>query len=317
MQRLTSLALGAALLAASTVGANAQQFPSRAVRLLVPWAAGGDTDNVFRPLAPLLQKHIGQPVVITNVPGGYGTTGAREARSAPPDGYTVFAAHDYIHVTYYSGIADVKYSDFEPICLLAATPSVLTASAKTPFTTWAEFIEDAKKRPGQITAGVTPSSTSQVFLAMVEKAAGIKLRHVSYDSVAPRMTAVLGGHIELTDASLTQRSKVEVGQLRFLAIAAEKRSFETPAVPTLQELGIDIVHETVRGLMVPRGTPSDVKATLGDACQKAVVEPAYADAMKKQGGRVAYLNAVEYQALLDKNDAANKAVIAELGLIKK
>ena len=117
--------------------------------MIVPWAAGGDTDNIFRPFAPLLQKHIGQPIVIANVGGASGTVGAREAKGSPADGYTLYAVHDYIHLTYYAGIADVKYTDFEPICLLAATPSVLTSSPKTPWKTFQEFVADAKKRPGR------------------------------------------------------------------------------------------------------------------------------------------------------------------------
>src|SRR5438552_13805916 len=121
-------------------------YPERPIKMIVPWAAGGDTDNIFRPFAPLLQRHIGQPVVIANVVGASGTVGAREARGAPPDGYTLYAVHDYIHLVHYAGVTDVKYTDFEPICLLSATPSVLTASPKTPWKSWAELVDDARKR---------------------------------------------------------------------------------------------------------------------------------------------------------------------------
>ena len=87
----------------------------------MPWAAGGDTDNIFRPFAPLLQKQLGQPVVIANVGGASGTKGAKEAKDSPADGYTLYAVHDYIHSTYYAGVADVQYTDFEPICLISST----------------------------------------------------------------------------------------------------------------------------------------------------------------------------------------------------
>src|SRR5918996_1054615 len=123
-------------------GGAAAEYPDRPIKMIVPWAAGGDTDNIFRPLAPLLQKHLGQPVVIANVSGASGTVGAREAKGSPPDGYTVYAVHDYIHLVHYAGVTDVKYSDFEPICLLSATPSVLTASPKTPWKSWAELADD-------------------------------------------------------------------------------------------------------------------------------------------------------------------------------
>jgi tripartite-type tricarboxylate transporter receptor subunit TctC len=285
--------------------------------MIVPWAAGGDTDNIFRPFAPLLQKHIGQTVVIANVGGASGTVGAREAKGAAADGYTLFAVHDFIHLTYYAGIADVKYTDFEPICLLAATPSVLTSSPKTPWKDWQEFVADAKKRPGEISVGATLGSTSHIFPAMIEKAAGLKLKYVSYDGLAPRMNAILGGHIDLTDSNLTQKGKVDAGQLKFLGIASEKRDAEMPNVPTLKELGINIVYEVVRGLLVPKGTPEPVRAKLGEACAKAAAEPEFAASMKLQGTRVAYLNAKDYGAFLDKIDGENKAVMADLGLMKK
>src|SRR5687768_13059825 len=97
-------------------------YPDRPVKMVVPWAAGGDTDNIFRPFAPLLQKSLGQTVVIANVGGASGTKGAKESKDSPADGYTIFAAHEFIHLTYYTGVADVQYSDFEPVCLITSTP---------------------------------------------------------------------------------------------------------------------------------------------------------------------------------------------------
>jgi tripartite-type tricarboxylate transporter receptor subunit TctC len=125
----------------------AQAYPDRPIKLIVPWAAGGDTDNIFRPFAPGLQKHLGQPVVIANVGGASGMKGAKEAKDAPADGYTLYAVHDYIHSAYYTGVGDVKYTDFEPICMISATPSVLTSSAKTAWKDWAGMLADAKARP--------------------------------------------------------------------------------------------------------------------------------------------------------------------------
>ena len=317
MKRLT-FAVAATLLAAGMAApADAQQYPERPVKMIVPWAAGGDTDNIFRPLAQHLQKHLGQTVVVANVTGASGTVGARESKASPADGYTVYAMHDYIHLVHYSGLTDVKYTDFEPICLVSATPSVLTASPKTPWKTWQELYDDAKKRPGLITVGATLSSTSHIFPASVEKAAGIKFKYVSYEGLAPRMNAILGGHIDLTDANLTQKSKVEAGQLRFLAIATEKRDPDIPEVPTLKELGFNIVYEVARGIVVPKGTPAAVRAKLVDACRKATSEPEFAKSMKLQGTRVAFLDDKEYAAFLDKIDGENKAIMADLGLMKK
>src|SRR5262245_17829386 len=272
MKRLL-VALVAALGAFGTAFA---EYPERPIKLVVPWAAGGDTDNIFRPFAPLLEKQLGQTVVIANVGGASGTRGAKEAKESPADGYTIYAVHDYIHSTYYAGIADVQYTDFEPICLIASTPSVLTASPKTPWKDLKELLADAKQRPGEITVGATLASTSHFFPALIEKSAGVKFKYVSYEGLAPRMNAILGGHIDLTDSNLTQKGKVEAGQLKFLAIATEKRNPEMPNVPTLKELGVNVVYDVNRGIMVPKGTPGDVIAKLQSACAAAAKEPAYA-----------------------------------------
>lgn len=311
--RLVALGLAASLTAAPAFAA----YPDRPVKLIVPWAAGGDTDNIFRPFAPLLQKQLGQTVVIANVGGASGTKGAKEAKESPADGYTLYAVHDYIHSTYYAGIADVQYTDFEPICMISSTASVLTASPKTPWKSFQELVADAKKRPGQISVGATLGSTSHFFPALIEQAAGIKFKYVSYDGLAPRMNAILGGHVDLTDANLTQKGKVEAGELKFLAIATEKRSPEMPNVPTLKELGVNVVYDVNRGIMVPKGTPADVVAKLEAACAAAAKDPAFAEAMKKQGTDVRYMDRKAYAAWLKQNDDLNRKLATDLGLMKR
>jgi len=314
MKTIPAVLAAAAMVTSLSVSAA---FPDRPIKMIVPWAAGGDTDNIFRPFAPPFQKHLGQTVVIANVGGASGTKGAKEAKESPPDGYTLYAVHDYIHSTYYTGVADVNYTDFEPICLISATPSVLTASPKTPWKDWKGLLADAKKRPGQITVGATLGSTSHFFPALIEKAANIKFKYVSYEGLAPRMNAILGGHIDLTDSNLTQKGKVEAGQLQFIAIATEKRNPEMPQVPTLKELGVNVTYEVQRGLMAPKGTPADVLAKLESACTSAAKEPAFADAMKKQGTEVRYLNRKDYAVFLKKNDDLNKTLAKDLGLLKR
>lgn len=308
-----TMAIACALVAGSAFAA----YPDRPIKMIVPWAAGGDTDNIFRPFAPLLQKYLGQTVVIANVGGASGTKGAKEAKDSPPDGYTLYAVHDYIHSTYYTGVADVNYHDFEPICLIASTASVLTASPKTPWTDWKGLLADAKARPGQISVGATLGSTSHFFPALIEKAAGIKFKYVSYEGLAPRMNAILGGHIDLTDSNMTQKGKVEAGQLKFIAIATEKRSPEMPAVPTLKELGVNVVYDVNRGVLVPKGTPADVIAKLESSCMAAAKEPAFAESMKKQATDVRYMGRKQYGDWLKTNDDLNKTLAKDLGLLKR
>jgi tripartite-type tricarboxylate transporter receptor subunit TctC len=292
-------------------------YPERPVRMIVPWAAGGDTDNIFRPFGQVLQKHLGQTVVIANVGGASGTRGAKEAKDAAADGYTLYAVHDYIHSTYWAGVADVQYSDFEPICLISSTASVLTASPKTPWKSWKDLAADAKARPGQITVGATLASTSHFFPALIEKATGVKFKYVSYEGLAPRMNAILGGHVDLTDSNLTQKGKVEAGQLKFIGIATEKRHPEMPSVPTLKELGVNVVYDVSRGVMAPKGTPADVIAKLGASCAAAAKEPEFAQAMKLQGTDVRYLDRAAYGKWLKETDDLNRNLAKDLGLLKR
>jgi tripartite-type tricarboxylate transporter receptor subunit TctC len=307
----------AGLLAALLPFAAAAAYPDRPIKMIVPWAAGGDTDNIFRPFAPLLQKHLGQSVVIANVGGASGTKGAKEAKDSPPDGYTVYAVHDYIHSTYWAGVADVSYTDFEPICLISSTASVLTASPKTPWHDLKGLLADAKLRPGQITVGATLASTSHFFPALIEQASGVKFKYVSYEGLAPRMNAILGGHVDLTDSNLTQKGKVDAGQLKFLAIATERRHPEMPNVPTLKELGVNVVYDVNRGVMVPKGAPAEVISKLSAACAAAAKQPEFAEAMKKQGTDVRYLGRAEYAGWLKQNDDLNKNLAKDLGLLKR
>jgi tripartite-type tricarboxylate transporter receptor subunit TctC len=314
--RIITAALAGLSLCAFT-NANAA-YPDRAIKMIVPWAAGGDTDNIFRPFAPAFQKALGgATVVIANVGGASGTVGAREAKGSPPDGYTLYAVHDYIHSTYYTGIADVNYWDFEPVCLIAATPSILTASPKTKWTSMKELVEDAKAHPGQFSVGATLGSTSHFFPALVEKAAGIKFKYISYDGLAQRMNAILGGHIDLTDGNLTQKGKVDAAQLKFLASATEKRMAELPNVPTLKELGYDVVYSVSRGLLAPKGTPADILSKLEGACGQASKDPAFAASMKSQGTDVRYLDRKGYAEFLKQNDILNKDLSRELGILKR
>lgn len=309
---------GALVIAALVLGSAAfAAYPDRAVKLIVPWAAGGDTDAIFRPLVPQLQKHLGATVVIANVTGASGTVGARGAKSAPPDGYTLYAVHDYIHSTYYTGVADVVWTDFEPVCSVSSMPSILTASPKTKWSNWQELLSDAKARPGQIVVGATLGSTSHFFPALIKKAAGIKFKYVSYEGLAPRMNAILGGHIDLTDSNLTQKGKVDAVQLRFIAAATEKRLAEAPNVPTLKELGVNVVYAVTRGLMLPKGTPPDILAKVESACAKATAEPKFAEDMAKQGTVVKYLDRKGYAEFLKQNDQVNKDLARDLGLLKQ
>jgi tripartite-type tricarboxylate transporter receptor subunit TctC len=292
-------------------------YPDRPIKMIVPWAAGGDTDAIFRVLASAMEKHLGKPVVIVNITGASGTVGARETKKSPADGYTILSIHDFIHTTYHTGVSELTYKDFDPVALLTSTPSVFAAYAKTPWNSMKELIEDAKKRPGQITVGATLGSTSHFFPAMIAQATGIKWKYVSYEGTAPRMTALLGGHVLVGETNLTQLDKVKAGQLKMFAIATAKRLPEIPDVPTLKELGIDIVYAVNRGIVAPKGTPEAVLAKLEEACAKTVKDPAVIESMKKQGTFIEFLGRKDYADFLQKNDKINADLAQALGYKKK
>jgi tripartite-type tricarboxylate transporter receptor subunit TctC len=300
----------------SPVSAGAA-YPDRPIKMIVPWAAGGDTDAICRVIANSMEKHLGKPVVIVNITGASGTVGAREAKKAPPDGYTILSIHDFIHTTYYTGVSELTYKDFEPVCLQTSTPSVLAAYGKAPWNSLKELIKDAKKRPEQITLGATLGSTSHFFPAMIAQAAGFKWKYVSYEGTAPRMTALLGGHVLVGETNLTQLDKVKAGQIKMLAIATAKRLTEIPDVPTLKELGIDIVYAVNRGLVAPKGTPQAALAKLEEAAGKAAKDPAVIESMKKQGTLIEFLNRKAYADFFQKMDKVNADLAQALGYKKK
>jgi tripartite-type tricarboxylate transporter receptor subunit TctC len=292
-------------------------YPERPIRMIVPWPAGGDTDAICRVMASSMEKALGKTIVVANISGASGTVGAREALKAAPDGYTILAMHDFIHSTYYTGVAEMTYKDFEPVALMTSTPSMLAAYGKAPWNTLQELLDDARKRPDQITVGATMGSTSHFFPAMVAKAAGIKWRYVSYDGTAPRMTALLGGHVLLGDTNLTQLDKVKGGQMKLLAIATAQRLPEVPDVPTFRELGYDVIYAVSRGIMAPKRTPEAALAKLEEACAKASKDPTFVESMQKQGTLVQFLNRKGYADFLQKNDKMNADLSQALGYKRK
>jgi len=317
-QRLIKTFMSAIALVTATATTFAADYPDRAIKLIVPWAAGGDTDLIFRPLAPLLQKYLGQPIVIANVGGASGTVGEREASGAAPDGYTLFGAHDFIHSVYFGGMIDIKYdAAFEPVCMVSSTPSVITVGAKTPWKTFKELVEDAKKRPDQIVVGASLGSTSQYSIAIAANAAGVTFKYVPYDGTAKRMNALLGGHIDVGDSNLTQKGKVDAGLLRFLANMSEKRTTGLEDVPTLKELGYPMVYDSPFGIAGPKGMDPKIVAKLHDAFKKALEDPAVIATLAKYDMVPNYKNTEDYKKFVVEVTASERKVIDSLGLAKK
>lgn len=315
-----TLVLRLALMAAAVfVGqpASGASYPDRPVKMVIPWAAGGDTDVIKRVVVNAMEKHLGQPIVVANITGASGTRGAAEAKKSQGDGYTIYSTHDYIHTTYYTGVSEISYRDFEPVCLATSTPAIFAVYGKAKWKTMKELLADAKARPEEIKIGATLGSTSHFFPAMIANAAKVKFKYVSYEGTAPRMTALMGGHIDGAETNLTQVDKEKAGQLKFLAIATPKRHPEVPNLPTLKEIGIDVLYAVNRGLMAPKGTPEAVLARLEDACNKATKDKSVVEAMKKHGTDVEFLGRKAYAEFLRKNDKENADLAQALGYKRK
>jgi len=165
--------------------------------------------------------------------------------------------------------------------------------------------------------GATLGSTSHFFPALIERDAKIKWKYVSYEGTAPRMTALLGGHIDMGESNLTQADKAKGGQIKFLAIATERRHPEAPDLPTLKEVGVNVTYAVNRGVLAPKGTPEPALARLEAACEKVTKDPAFAEAMRKHGTDVQFLGRKAYAEFLQKNDVLNRDLATDLGLLKR
>lgn len=294
------------------------EYPARPVKLIVPWAPGGDTDAIMRIFASYMSDALGQWVQVVNIRGGSGTVGAREAKDAKPDGYTLFSAHESVITTYMTGISDFNWDVYEPICLITSTPSVVATYPGTPYQTFQDVLAEAKKNPKSITFGATIGSTSQFFPLMIQDAAGIEFRFVSYEGTAPRMRALVGGHIDLAETNIPGgKEYLEANKLRLLAIATDERSKELPDVPTLKELGVNVTYSVNRGWMAPKGTPEPILAKLEEACDKVATDKKYRKfptTMRAFGTDVRLLKRKEYTEYLRKTTADMEKVAKAVGV---
>ena len=293
----------AAVLAAGSAQAIAQDaFPNRAITMIVPFPPGGVADVTGRPTAAAMEKILKQPVVVTNRPGAGGAVGNAAVANAKPDGYTILMALSSISVI---PAADVLFDrkpaysldQFAPIALITADPTLLTVNPSLPAKTLKELVALARSKPGQLSY-----SSSGIYgalhmpMEMFLHAAQLKMRHVPTTGGGPAITAVLGGHVDLTaggPAAITPH--VNAGKLRPLASWGPKRHESFPDVPTFKELGYDIEYLIWAGLFVPKGTPEQVVRVLRDTARKAVEDPEFKSMMAKVNSPVHYLDAPEFQ----------------------
>jgi tripartite-type tricarboxylate transporter receptor subunit TctC len=302
------VAVVVALALAWPLAATAQEpYPSRPITVVAPFPPGGVADLTARPVAAAMEKVLKSPVAVVNKTGAAGAVGMQFVATSKPDGYTLLLALSSISIIpeadkIFDRQPAFTVDQFVPIALISADPTILVVRAESPWKTAGEFIDDARKRPGQISyssSGIY--GTLHMAMELLSHAAGIKLRHVPHAGAGPALTAILGGHVDaLASGPAVVLPHIKSGKLRALAGWGDKRVAALPEIPTFKELGYsDAEFYIWAGLFAPRGTPEPVLARLREATRAAVAEPEFKSAMDKLQTPIAFKQGQEFQTFFD------------------
>ena len=286
--QLKWLCAGAALLVATQV--HAQTFPSKPIRIVVPFAAGGPADITARTIAPRMTELLGPPIIVDNRGGANGVIGAEAAIRAPADGYTMLMSTSSVTsinmVTYGDKPPYDTLRDLQPLTPVMTTTSLLVLHPSMPAKTLKELVALAKARPAQITFGSAGTGGTLHFgIEMLQREAGVKLTHVPFKGAGPAVTDLIGGQINGMFVDLPVISPyVKSGKVRAIAVTSVERSQYFPDIPTTREAGYPGVEMTnVYGLLVPAKTPRDAVMKLHDAVVKTVATPAVRERLMSVG----------------------------------
>jgi len=307
LNRVVALAVIAVALFSSGVALPQEaSYPSKPITLIVPFPPGGVADIVGRPFADALSRELKSPVVIENKPGAGGGIGMGYVAKAKPDGYTLLLALSSISILPEAdkviGRAPLYQLDqFAPIARLTADPTVLAVRTDSPWKTLAEFVADAKKRPGAISYGSSGNyGTMHMPMEMFAQSAGVKLLHVPFTGAGPAVVALLGGSIDaVASGPSTVIPQVKAGKFRVLASWGDQRLASLPDVATLGEAGFDAVFFQWSALFAPAATPEPVLARLRDAARVAAADPRFVAALASLDTPVQYMDAPELRRFWD------------------
>lgn len=306
----------ASLALACGAGAQAAQWPSQPIKIVVPYPPGGNVDVAARIIAPGLQKAFGQPFIVENKPGAGGMIAGEYVARSAPDGYTLFMAANgpllYSPLIFGRSNAYQWNKSFEPISSVSYTPMVLQVRPSLPVKSLADLIALAKKEPGKLNMAAPGAGTSNHLVSeLLQSVTGAHWTTVQYKGNAPALTDLLSGQVDFDfDQVSVALPFIRKGQLRPLAVTTEKRVKSLPDVPTMEEAGVkNMVATTFTGLLAPKGTPKDIVDRLSAALHKILKEPDVIDKFDHLGAEARAATPQEFTAYLAAEDARWTPVI--------
>ncbi|GAD20984.1 tripartite tricarboxylate transporter substrate binding protein [Acidovorax sp. MR-S7] len=299
MQRKTfTRSLLACAIAGIALGAQAQGYPTKPVRLIVPFPPGGSVDYVARTISQKFSEYMGQNVIVDNKGGASGTIGTYEAARAAPDGYTLLLVFDSHAVN--ASLYDIKYDTFKSfdyVSLIGTMPMALVTSKKSGLTSLQAVIDAAKAEPGRINYGSSGVGGSNHLQPVAfARQAGVKLTHVPYRGGGPMITAMLGGEVDMIIGSLpTVIQYAKTGQANVVAIGSPERLPQLPDVPTIGSAVPGYVAQSWIGMMVPKGVPAPVFEHVQTALRKTLADPAVKTKMEGDGFQIVNSSPAEFE----------------------
>ncbi|MES2188154.1 MAG: tripartite tricarboxylate transporter substrate binding protein [Pseudomonadota bacterium] len=311
------LAAGCAL--AGTTALAADPYPNKLITLVVPFAPGGNLDVVARAAAPVLQKQLGQTVIVDNRAGAGGAIGAAYVARAEPDGYTLLVTTpNAIVVLPRMAKTQYKLADFRSVGLLATTSQVIVVPANSRFKDIKALLAEARANPGKLSAAHSGlGTTNQVGILQLEDAARISLNAVPYKGSGPALVDLIGGQLDMmVDQLSSSAPHIASGAIRVLAVMGRERDPTLPNVPTLREAGLkDFDSSTATGIIAPAATPRAVVDTLNAAIRKALADEDVRQRLAKIGSPAHPSTVDEWQQQLDREEAG-AAALAKSGKLK-
>lgn len=318
-QTLQILALCAGAATAARSRAQGGTYPSRPIRIIVPWAAGGGGDALVRAMGPVLAQRLGQPVIIDNRPGAIGTIGSLAAARSPADGYTLIYATADSHSIAPHILKPTPYDAlqaFTAVSPLGFTPLTVMVHASHPARTLEDFLQRARQARQPLTYGSWgQGSSGQIVMEVLKQATRAELLHVPYNGTAPLMQAQLGRQIDCAIIpTLVAEQHVAAGAVRMLAITAPQRMPAHSQVPTLKEFGVDIDIGPWLGFLAPARTPADTVAKLHTAIDSALGETQVVESMRKMSMVMTPMTTAAYQQFYEREYARWGKYIRSAGI---